>query len=541
MARRARSGRRSPASGFGARRNKGDARPGFVEVATAVLLCSALAAAVTWPLAARPGAGAHDGTDTFFNTWLMAWNHEALTNLQNPLDAPIFEGQPDAGGRSDLLLTQTLVAMPLRFAGLGPLAAHNLVLVLSLAFSGLAVFLLARQVGCGRAGAMFAGGAFVCLPFFQSHLWHMQLFSTGLSVMAIRQAFRISSGSGRGFWLGILVALQCMASLYYLVFLDLAILLYLPWAARRGGWRAALGTGLWTLAGNAVCIPLLLGHFGNAVSWPVDTMASTDVSALVSPWENSLLLGRFRPPSTQGEVAFWPGLAVVAGAAAWILRRDRKDRFPSGWYFAALSLLFLAVSLGPTLVFFGRPAAPAPWRLVAGLPVLSSMRLPSTAAFLFILPAILAAGRAVSRKPAIAVFGLVLCLAEVWPGTMNPVDAEPERFHGWLATQRFARIVILPMETDPDLPAGECMNLLGQTVHFTPMVNGCSTSLPEGYAGTAAILNTWPSPQADSLLDALGVECVICRGFIPPEADPVWTTGPIPVCAVVLGRHPTQP
>lgn len=537
-----RSGRtRTSGSGFGSRRDRGAGRPGILEILAAAVLCSALAAAVTWPLAAAPGAGAHDPTDSFFNTWLMAWNHEALTHLENPLAPPIFEGQPDSGGRNDLLLTQSLAAMPLRFAGLSPVAAHNLILVASLAFAGFAMFLLARQLGTAAPGALFAAGAFICLPFFQSHLWHIQLFSAGIAVMALRQAFMIAQGERGAPWLGALVALQCMASLYYAVFLGIALLLFLPWAARRGGLGAFRRICLWTLAGYAAATPLLLPHFGNAARWPVDTVASADVSALVSPWENSMLLGRFRPPSTLGEVAFWPGLAVLVGAAAWILRRDRKDRLPSGWYFAALALLFLAISLGPTLVFFGRPAAPAPWRLVAGLPALSSIRLPSRAAFLFILPAILAAGRAVSRKPALSALGLVLCLVEVWPGPMNLVDAEPERFHGWLATQRFARIAILPVKTDLASPAGECMNLLGQTIHFTPMVNGYSTSLPEGYSETAAILNTWPSPGADSLLDALGVECVICRDFIPPEADPVWTTGPRPVCAVVLGRRPTQP
>ncbi len=538
MARRTRSGRRGSGTGFGSRRNRGDARPGFVEIATAILLCSALAAAVTWPLAAHPASGAHDGTDTFFNTWLMAWNHEALTSLRNPLDTPIFAGQPDAGGRSDLLLTQTLAAMPLRFAGLGPLAAHNLVLVLSLAFSGLAAYLLARQVGCGKAGALFAGGAFVCLPFFQSHLWHIQLFSAGLSVMALRQAFRIASGSGRGFWLGILVALQCMASLYYLVFLDLAILLYLPWAAKRGGGKALLETGLWTLAGNAACIPLLLGHFESAASWRVDTMASADLSALVSPWSDSMLLGSLRPASTLGEIAFWPGLAVVVGAFAWVLRRPRKDGMAGGWFLAAAFLLFLAVSLGPTVVFFGRQICPGPWRLLAGLPGFSSIRLPSRAAFLFLLPAVLAAGRALSGKPLLAFAGIALCLAEAWPGPMPLVDATPERFHGWLAARDFSRIAILPVRADLSDPSYECGNLLGQTLHFTPTVNGYGTSLPEGYAETAEILNTWPSPRADSLLDELGVECLICRGFVPPEADPVWTAGPRPVSAVVLGRRP---
>ncbi len=537
-----RSGRTRPAgSGYGSRRDRGAGKPGILEILAAAVLCSALAAAVTWPLAARPGAGAHDPADSFFDTWLMAWNHEALTHLENPLAPPIFEGQPDAGGRNDLLLTQSVAAMPLRFAGLSPVAAHNLVLVASLAFAGFALFLLARQLGTAAPGALFAGGAFVCLPFFQSHLSHVQLFSAGISVMALRQAFLIAQGERGAPWLGALVALQCMASPCYAVFLGIALLLFLPWAARRGGWRALSRVSLWALAGFAAAIPLLLPIFSDATRWPVDTVASADVSALVSPWENSMLLGRFRPTSTTGGAAFWPGFAVVAGTAAWMLRRDRKDRLPFGWYLAALALLFLAVSLGPDLVLFGRPAAHAPWRLVAGLPVLSSIRLPSTAAFLFILSAILAAGRAISGRSGLAALGLALCLAEVWPGPIRLVDAGPERFHGWLATQRFSRIAILPIGTDPDSPAGECRNLMGQTVHFTPMVNGCGTSLPEGYAGTAAILNTWPSPGADSLLDALGVECVICRGFIPPEADPVWTTGPEPVCAAVLGRRPTRP
>ena len=537
-----RSGRRRPSgSRYGSRRSRGARTPGLLEILAAAVLCTALAAAVTWPLAVRPGAGAHDPTDTFFNTWLMAWNHEALTHFENPLAPPVFEGQPDAGGRNDLLLTQSLAAMPLRFAGLSPLAAHNLILVASLAFAGFALFLLAGQLGTPAPGALFAAGAFVCLPFFQSHLWHIQLFSAGIAVMALRQAVRIAQGERGAPWLGALVALQCMASLYYALFLGLALLLFLPWAARSGGWKALLRVSLWTLAGFAAVIPLLLTHFGHAARWPVATVASTDVSALVSPWENSMLLGRFRPSTTLGEVAFWPGLAVVAGTAAWLFRRNRKDRLPFGWFLAALALLFLAVSLGPTLVLFGKPVAPAPWRLLAGLPAFSSIRLPSRAAFLFILPAILAAGRAVSRKPGLAALGIALCLAEVWPGPMNLVDAGLERFHGWLAARSFARIAILPMEADLESPVAECSNLLGQTVHFTPMVNGYSTSLPEGYARTAAVLKTWPSPEADSLLDALGVECIICRGFIPPEADPVWGTGPKKLCAVVLGRNPAAP
>ncbi len=528
---------RPSGTNYGSRRDRGGVRLRVIEVLAAALLCAALSSAVTWPLASSPGVGAHDDTGTFYHTWLMAWNHEAVTNLQNPLHPPVFEGQPDAAGRSDLLLTQTLAAMPLRFAGFGPLAAHNLVLVLSLAFAGFAAFLLARQMKTEKAGALFTAGAFVCLPFFQSHLGQIQLFSAGLAVLAIRQALRISSGRSGAPWLGILVALQGMASLDYLLFLDMALLLFLPWALREGGSKALLRVILWTLAGNAACIPLLLGHFGTAASLPASAITSTDISALVSPAENSMLLGNFRPATTPGEVAFWPGFALVLGSLSWLLRRDRKDRMAGGWFLAALSVVFLAVSLGPAITAFGRQIAPGPWRLLAGLPGFSSIRHPSGAAFLFLLPAALAAGRALSKKPVLAVAGILLCLAEVWPGPMPLVDARPERFHGWLAARRFACVAILPVGDGLDSPAYECGNLLGQTIHFTPMVNGYGTSLPEGYGETAEILNTWPSPAADSLLDEIGVECLICRGFIPPEADPVWTGGSEPVSAVVLGRR----
>lgn len=532
-----RASARPKSTNYGSRRDPGRVRLRVTEILAALFLSLALSSTVTWPLASNPGAGAHDDTGTFFDTWLMAWNHEAVTNLRNPLHPPVFEGQPDGASPDDLLLTQSLAAMPLRFAGFGPLAAHNLVLVLSLAFAGFAAFLLARQMRTETAGALFTAGAFVCLPFFQSHLGHIQILSAGLTVLAIRQTLRISSGHGGAAWLGILAALQGMASFDYLLFLDMALLLSMPWALRSGGRKALLRITLWTLAGNAACLPFLTGHFANAAGFPAETTASADISALVSPAVNSMLLGNFRPPATPGGIAFWPGLAVVLGSLSWLLRRDRKDRMAGGWFIAALSAVFLAVSLGPDLVAFGRQIAPGPWRLLAGLPGFSSIRLPSGAAFLFLLPATLAAGRAFSKKPILAGAGILLCLAEVWPGPMPLVDARPERFHGWLAARRFACVAILPVGTGIDSPAYECGNLLGQTIHFTPMVNGYGTSLPEGYRETAEILDTWPSPAADSLLDEIGVECLICRGFIPQEADPVWTGGSEPVSAVVLGRR----
>jgi len=505
------------------------------EVPAASLVFLVLAAAMTWPMAAAPGSGTHDYTDTLFNTWLMAWNVHSASTLQNPLAPPVFLGQPDAYGRNDLLLPQSLAAMPIMLLGGSALAAHNIVFVLSLAFAGMALFLLARELTLDFAAALFAGGAFVCSPFFQSHLWHLQLQSAGFAILAIRQALRIPGG-GRAWPVSLLVLLQFTASLYYWFFLDLALILALPWLAARGRRHALLLAG-WLLVGNLFTLPVLMEIGSNSTRWPVDAIASTDVSVFISPWENSLLTGSLRPVTTLGESALWPGLAAVCCATAHALRRNRGDGLPWGWYLAAMGAFFAMLSLGPTLSVFGRQVSAAPGRILGALPGFSSIRLPARGGFLFVVPVLLAAGYSMRRRPALAMAGLVLSLAESIPAPMRlqPVAAAP--FHHWLAVRDFSAIAILPVGTSLDRPEGECSNLYGSILHFTPMVNGYSTSLPAGYAEMAETLDGWPSEEADSLLRALGVECLVCRGWVAPGADTVWG-GPRPTSAVLLDPAP---
>lgn len=506
------------------------------EIPVSVLTCLVLAAAVTWPMIARPGSGAHDRTDTLFNTWLIEWNIRAAATLSNPFHPPVFLGQPDANGRSDLLLAQSAAAAPARLAGAPPLAAHNIVLVVSLAFAGFGLFMLAREAGLDLWGGLFAMTAMICAPFFQSHLWHVQLMSPGFAFLAIRQAMRVSSGTGSGPVLALLVLMQCCASLYYWLFLGVALVLSLPWAAAAGGSKGFARTMLWTGAGYAASaiVLLLAGHFSHPSGWSPDSMASTDLSAFVSPWESSRLLGWARPTTTLGEAALWPGIAAVLGAAILVFRRKDAAPLRWGWYFALASVVFAVFCLGPTLVAFGRQISPAPWRLLAGLPGFSSIRLPARAGVFMLAPFFIAAGRVFRGRPVIAALGAAMSLAEVWPGPMRLEPVEPRRFHYWLASRDFEAIAILPVGTSLDEPEHECTNLFGSTLHFTPMVNGYGTTLPEGYERTAEILNSWPSPEADSVIRDLGIECLICTDRMPPDADPVWTDGPRPAAAVIL-------
>lgn len=87
------------------------------------------------------------------------------------------------------------------------------------------------------------------------------------------------------------------------------------------------------------------------------------------------------PPGAPG---FFPGLAALAAAVLWLLLpRPGREVAPlfnpdsletSLRLWAALAAATFAFALGPTVHLLGRPLFPGPWRLLAGVPVFSSMR-----------------------------------------------------------------------------------------------------------------------------------------------------------------------
>ena len=496
------------------------------------IVYAAAAAALTWPMLVS--GGAFDHADTLFNSWLLHWNGHAALTLQNPLTQPIFHGFTDAAGRSDLLLTQSVPAIPMVAIGMDALRIHNLIFILSLALAGFAVHLLARDQGLTEAGSWFAGMAFLFLPFFQSHLWHLQLMSAGLAVLCIRQALGFLDDMRGGFWLAVLILLQGAASLYYWLFVDIAIFLMIVWACFTDRRKRAPALFGWTALGNLLIVPLVLAHMSNAQSWPMDTVTSTDVAAFTAPWESSLILGGIRPSWLGGEAALLPGVTVLVGALFWLVTRKRNDEIHGGSYFIVLFVFFALFCLGPTLVFWRSEVSPAPFRYLGWIPGMGSIRLPARAGFLFLLPVVLAAGKTFGRRGWLAASGVLLCLIEVWPGPLDltPVDKGEQNI--WIAGRDFDAVLYLPMDPSLDRPERECERLYGSTLHHTPMVNGYSTSLPEGYRWRAELLNTWPADSARNLARHLDVECVICEGWADSSAVMVWDDGRQVVSAVLL-------
>ena len=76
---------------------------------------------------------------------------------------------------SDHQLLQSLLAAPLYAATNQLTLTYNVVLIGSIAASGVAMHLLARSVTGSTAAAFFAGLAWACWPYRTAHLLHLQL------------------------------------------------------------------------------------------------------------------------------------------------------------------------------------------------------------------------------------------------------------------------------------------------------------------------------------------------------------------------------
>src|SRR5688572_3045915 len=219
----------------------------LVRAAGVYLLASVI---LTWPLAIRFNThlGAVEGAgDPFLNLWILGWGmHAWLTDPMSVLSGRVFDANifhPAAGTLtfSDHLLLQSLVLSPL-YAISGSLAlCYNVLLIASLALSGLAMHVLARTVTGSDRAAVVAGLAWACWPYRTAHLLHLQLQSLYFLPLALLALHRMAAARKwrDAILLGVLAALQAISSVYYGVMTALALgvaALALAWTT--GQWRA---------------------------------------------------------------------------------------------------------------------------------------------------------------------------------------------------------------------------------------------------------------------------------------------------------------
>ncbi len=164
---------------------------------------------------------------------------------------------PGAMALSEHLLGLSLVATPLQLAGVNPIAAYNVCLLLTYALSGFFAFLLGRRLTGSTFAGVCAGLAFGFSPYRASQLAHIQVLSSQWMPLALLGLHAyVSSGARR--WLVVFGAawvIQALSNGYFLLFFPVLVVAWLAWFV---DWRKAPGRGLAIVAAWAIAsLPLL--------------------------------------------------------------------------------------------------------------------------------------------------------------------------------------------------------------------------------------------------------------------------------------------
>jgi hypothetical protein len=151
----------------------------------------ALAVGMTWPLMKDPfGTFASDFWDPSLQAWQVAWSAWAVEHDPGRLwQTNVHFGETWSFAYSDSLLGY----LPAGLIGSGFDAAvlrYNLLFLLVFALASFGAYVLARQLGAGRTGALVAGVGFAYAPWRYAHLSHLNILSIGGIALALAMLAR---------------------------------------------------------------------------------------------------------------------------------------------------------------------------------------------------------------------------------------------------------------------------------------------------------------------------------------------------------------
>ena len=516
----------------------------FRRGALIVLAYTAAAVILTWPLAAQltTSIGAPQGPgDPFLNLWILGWGLKTWTT--DP--AAVFDGRvfnaniffPAEGtlAYSDHFLLQALALAPIYALSHNAVLCYNLLVLFSIALSGIAMHAFARAVTGSTSGACLAGLAWACWPYRTAHLLHIQLQALYFMPLALLALHRVVA---RRRWtdavlLAVMTALQAIASVYYGVMTMVAIASAgVALACATGQWRSRqLGSRvvLAALLSGVLVLPVLIPYarsqqsegFGRTLFEASNHSAALQSYLQVPP--SNLAWGATGALAPRGprvgardrrgvEDQLFPGLVVLAVALFGVIAYRRSDRRAVVVSGLALVVTGVLLSMGPegfrTLYaalhdnVFGFQAIRAPARFAAvamlGLATLAALGLRAITERREI------GGRVtVLTVIVVALAGLEYLNTPLALAAAPPTSTETGR---WLAGERTPGAVLyLPLTVDIESTPFMVQSL----EHGRPIVNGYSGQRPAFYSTIVNDLSDFPSATALATVRELEVRFIV--------------------------------
>ena len=494
-------------------------------VLTAILIGTALAAIMTWPLAGRPGSVARiDTNDGRFSLWNVAWVAHALTSdPANLFNANIFYPNTRTLAYSDANLVAGAMAVPVYAVTGNPIAAHNFVVFAALVLAFLATWQLVRRFTGDPWLALVPATGFAFSAFVSAHTAHIQLLMIFVLPVALLALHRLVEAPSwrRGVVLGLALSVAGLACGQYGIMAGLLVGLGALWfAAGQADWRRYwAGLALALAVTGAVVVPPLLpylelrstGEFRSGLNVEEARMFSADASAYMR--STSML---YAPKAAEtGEVLF-PGFVLLVFAAAGLAAvRRRADAGASTRaitprlvaFYATITALAAWASFGPDGWLYTM--------LAKTVPFMSFVRTPARFGVVVLLGLAVLAGfglRAwLPRRHAVWLAAALLVAISVevkakWG--LREVPAVPEAY---LALARLppGPVVEFHFPYKPTDLHNHARSMFWSMWHWRPLVNGYSDFIPEDFRRIATPINSFPDPASFEILKARHVRYVV--------------------------------
>jgi len=437
----------------------------------AVYLAAGVAA--TWPRAAYLTGRLPPGPDQAEYVWNMWWIAHQVVHLGNPwftgtLAAPV--GVQLGFDTLTPLLGLVMTPVTLLF---GPSASYSLLAIVMPGLACYAMYRAARLWLRSQAGAIAAGAFFGLSGMFAFQDWYHLHTAAGCVFLplALETSVRLRRDPGirRGVLLGAVLGASMLVDqeLSVLAIL-LAVIVLIPWLARRPGATGYRATAVAAVTGAVIASPqlltmaqaLALGHSnpaaGEYVKFAGELPSLFAPSPRLAHYGLTSLAALYHAHTPDEALATFGLVLTVLAAFGLVVSWQRRGA-------RALGLLWLgcaALALGPTLYLGNRQFIPLaqtwhhqqvsllmPDTWLIRLPGLSSFREPDRLALLGLVGAALLAGAAVEwlwqrNRAVLVAVALLAALEAGWPGPSGSMPTALPAVDRPIAADRSGSIVV---------------------------------------------------------------------------------------------------
>jgi hypothetical protein len=513
----------------------------FRGVAAAVAGYVAVALLWALPMTARPTERVPDLGDPLHLAWTMAWDAHALVRQPWRIyDANAFHPYPRSLTFADHLLPEALMVAPVLWATGNAVLASNVAVVVALAFSATAMFLLVRHLTASFVAAFVAGLVYAFNSLTLHELPRAHVLSVQWWPLALLWLDRYRAGGRRrdAILAAAALALQGLSGTYYLVYTALLAPLWLIVVA-LGRPRPAppMRPLLVALAVAAVCGAALLWPYAaqvHGLGFEKGWTGGADALAYLEPPPRGLIWPALPLAPRRSEIPHFVGLItlVLAAVGLWRFWRDRARTGAVGTCALAAAAMGFVFSLGPVVHVAGRRIGTGPYELLYRfIPPLRAMAGPERFGVLVPLGLAVLAGigvpAIVARRPRSTVLAeggmlAILVLLDHWsvPGLAAEVPAGPDLppVYEWLAHDAHTPLVELPLYPSRARKQWAAY-LYFSTYHWRPVPIGRTSFYPPAHEFLVRMLEGFPDDGALAALDRLGIDTVVVHPRVWTEEE----------------------